>query len=144
LFIVQAAICAPLLEETLFRGALIPWLLRKRWRAGLVMVLALVFAIAESASSRQAGPAGFALVLLGGGVVLRAKVRSHWRTVAAIYASATLFAVVHSSVWPTPIPLFVLGLGLGWLAVRTRSILAVTILHGLFNLVSVLFVLRGG
>lgn len=144
LFVVQAAITAPWLEETLFRGALIPWLLGKRWRSGIVMLIALAFAIAESALSSQLGPLYFALLLFGGGVVLRATVRRHRRTIGAIYSSAALFAVVHSSVWPTPIPLFVLGLGLGWLAVRTRSILAPTIVHGLFNLVSVLFVLRGG
>ena len=144
LFVVQAAVTAPWLEETLFRGALLPWLLGRRWRSGLVMVIALLFAIAESATSSQLGPLCFALVLVSGGVVLRARVRRHRRTIGAIYSSAALFAVVHSSVWPTPIPLFVLGLGLGWLAVRTRSILAPTIVHALFNLVSVLFVLRGG
>jgi membrane protease YdiL (CAAX protease family) len=47
-------------------------------------------------------------------------------------------------VWPSPIPLFVLGLGLGWLAVRTRGILVPAIVHGLFNAVSGVFVLRGG
>lgn len=144
LFVVQAAVTAPWLEETLFRGALLPWLLGRRWRSGLVMVIALLFAIAESASSSELGPLYFALMLFTGGAVLRAKVRRHRRTIGAIYSSATLFAVVHSSVWPTPIPLFVLGLGLGWLAVRTRSILAPTVVHALFNLVSVLFVLRGG
>jgi CNT family concentrative nucleoside transporter len=48
-----------------------------------------------------------------------------------VYASAALFAVVHSAIWPSPIPLFLLGLGLGWLAVRTRGVLAPAIVHGL-------------
>ena len=39
--------------------------------------------------------------------------------------------------------LFVLGLGLGWLAVWTRGLLVPVLVHGLFNGVSVLFVLRG-
>ena len=50
--------------------------------------------------------------------------------------------MIHSNVWPSPIPLFVLGIGLGWLAVRTNGVLAPVIVHGLFNAVSVVFVLR--
>ena len=50
-------------------------------------------------------------------------------------ASSVLFAAVHANVWPTPIPLFVLGLGLGWLAIRTRSIVPSIMAHALFNAV---------
>jgi membrane protease YdiL (CAAX protease family) len=57
---------------------------------------------------------------------------------AAIYGSAMLFAVFHSSVWPTPIPLFVLGLGLGWLAFRTQSLVSSITVHVLFNTVACL------
>jgi membrane protease YdiL (CAAX protease family) len=57
---------------------------------------------------------------------------------AAIYGSAMLFAVFHSSVWPTPIPLFVLGLGLGWLAYRTQSLVGPITVHVLFNSVACL------
>ena len=42
-----------------------------------------------------------------------------------------------SAVWPTPIPLFGLGLGLGWLAYRTRRLVAPVTLHVLFNAVGV-------
>ena len=50
--------------------------------------------------------------------------RAAWRRhIRGVYVSAAFFALVHSAVWPTPIPLFFLGLGLGWLAVRTRGIL---------------------
>ena len=149
LFAVQVAIATPWLEEALFRGALLPWLLGKRHRPALLMLIAtgLAFALSvqqvEGRYSLRLGPALFAAALLAGGALLRVAVRHHRRTVGAIYASAAFFAIVHSTVWPTPIPLFVLGLGLGWLAVRTRGILASTIVHGLFNAVSVLFVLRG-
>jgi membrane protease YdiL (CAAX protease family) len=54
----------------------------------------------------------------------------------AIFATAALFASVHASVWPTPIPLFILALGLGALAHRTRSLVGPIVLHGLFNGVS--------
>jgi membrane protease YdiL (CAAX protease family) len=60
------------------------------------------------------------------------RVRDAW----AIYATAALFAVVHQ--WPTPVPLFPLGLGLGWLAYRTRSLVGPMVLHALFNSVACL------
>jgi membrane protease YdiL (CAAX protease family) len=55
---------------------------------------------------------------------------------AAIFGSSMLFAVFHSSVWPTPIPLFFLGLGLGWLAYRTQSLVSSITVHFLFNSVA--------
>jgi membrane protease YdiL (CAAX protease family) len=57
---------------------------------------------------------------------------------AAIYGSSMLFAVFHSSVWPTPIPLFILGLGLGWLASRTQNLVSSITVHFLFNSVACL------
>jgi membrane protease YdiL (CAAX protease family) len=59
-------------------------------------------------------------------------------------ASSILFAAVHANVWPTPIPLFVLALGLGWLAIRTRSIMPSIVAHALFNAVSVVYFCVGG
>ena len=151
LLLIQAGIATPLLEELLFRGLLLPWILGKQYRAGLTMGIATVVAVAlsvertmDGAFSLRIGPIVFALILLAGWAILHHKLHRKQRTISAVYASAALFAIVHSAVWPTPIPLFVLGLGLGWLAVRTRGILAPTVVHGLFNAVSVLFVLRGG
>ncbi len=54
----------------------------------------------------------------------------------AVYGSAMLFAVGHTGMWPAPIPLIVLALVLGWLALRTQSLIAPITLHALFNLVS--------
>jgi membrane protease YdiL (CAAX protease family) len=54
----------------------------------------------------------------------------------AIYGTSLLFAAFHSTVWPSPIPLFVLALGLGWLAYRTQSLIGPFVMHGLFNAVS--------
>jgi membrane protease YdiL (CAAX protease family) len=45
--------------------------------------------------------------------------------------------------WPNPVPLFVLGLGLGWLAVRTNGVLVPILVHALFNAVSAVFLLPG-
>jgi hypothetical protein len=52
------------------------------------------------------------------------------------YNTSLLFACIHTSVWPTPVPLFVLALGLGVLAQRTRSLVGPIVLHGLFNGIS--------
>jgi membrane protease YdiL (CAAX protease family) len=167
LFFLQAGVAAPLVEELLFRGLLVAWLVGGRTlfdrptgsnpprptadrRVWPVLVIGVVMAAysgrgeGETLAGLQRGPVLFAVGLLTGWILLRLVFRRKRRTAGAIYASAALFAVVHSGVWPTPVPLFALGLGLGWLAVRTRGILAPAIVHGLFNAVSVLFVLRGG
>jgi membrane protease YdiL (CAAX protease family) len=56
----------------------------------------------------------------------------------AIYSTALLFASLHSFAWPSPIALFVLGLGLGWLAQRTQSLMGPILIHALFNAVGCL------
>jgi hypothetical protein len=53
----------------------------------------------------------------------------------AVFGTALLFGMLHVGVWPTPIALFVLGLGLGWLAWRTQSLVGPIVLHSLFNAV---------
>jgi membrane protease YdiL (CAAX protease family) len=59
----------------------------------------------------------------------------------AVYGTSALFAVFHASAWPTPIPLFVLALILGWLAYRTQSLIGPIVMHGLFNSVTVAYLL---
>jgi membrane protease YdiL (CAAX protease family) len=103
----------------------------------------MAIAVLYSGASGKLGPVVFAGVLTLGLALLWGVVRHGRRHYRAIYVSAAFFALVHSGVWPTPIPLFVLGLGLGWLAVRTRGILVPVIVHGLFNAVSAVYVLRG-
>jgi membrane protease YdiL (CAAX protease family) len=61
----------------------------------------------------------------------------------AVFGTALFFAAVHSFAWPTPIALFVLGLGLGCLAARTRSLVAPIFLHSLFNGVSLALLMTG-
>jgi membrane protease YdiL (CAAX protease family) len=154
LFLFQACVAAPIIEELLFRGVILSWVLGGRKpspapdappssRPWVVMAFALLFTL-PSALSNRFGPTIFAVILAAGLVLVVDASRSKRRTASAIYSSAAFFAMVHSAIWPSPIPLFLLGLGLGWLTVRTRSVLVPAIVHGLFNAVSAVFVLRGG
>lgn len=149
LFLASTCALVPLMEEYVFRGVLIPWTLRKSYGPAAVMAAAAVFTAggAASASGMRVAPVAF-VVLLGVGfvglfVVAKRRPRFPIRTAAAVFSTGTFFASVHSAVWPTPVPLFVLGLGLGYLVARTRGILSATIVHGLFNAISAVVVLRG-
>lgn len=81
-------------------------------------------------------PAFFVLLLLPVYLLIRRRQRD--AAAGAIFASSLLFAIWHSPVWPSPIPLFPLGVGLGWLAYRTQSLVAPMAVHMLFNGVAVL------
>ncbi len=148
-FVAGACLAAPVTEEFLFRGLLLPWALGRRYRPGLVLVLAVLTAVGTAGPPDAGfrvflrGPVLFAAGVALGGVGLRLLARRKRRVVGAVYAQAALFAAVHSAVWPSPIPLFVLGLGLGWLALRVRGWMVPAAVHGLFNAVSVVFVLLG-
>jgi membrane protease YdiL (CAAX protease family) len=54
----------------------------------------------------------------------------------AVFGSAMLFASFHAPGWPDPLPLLLLGLILGWLAMRTQSLIGPITLHAVFNLVA--------
>jgi membrane protease YdiL (CAAX protease family) len=160
LFLFQVCVAAPLVEEILFRGVLLPWTIGSRERnvgrpqiaplvpglirPWLVMVFAVSYAVLVTVVRGKGDPTVFAATLAAGLGVIWVSVRRGKRHVRGVYASAAFFAVVHSTIWPSPLPLFLLGLGLGWLAVRTRGVLAPAIVHGLFNAVSAVIVLRGG
>jgi membrane protease YdiL (CAAX protease family) len=155
LFAFQACVAAPLIEELFFRGILLPWCVgRSKFlekgvlpgtaaRPWFVMIAGCLLAALALLGNKSLAPLEFAVLLaLGLGAVWRFT-RTGARRTRAVYATAAFFALMHSGVWPTPVPLFVLGLALGWLAVRTNGILVPVIVHGLFNAVSVVFVLRG-
>lgn len=59
----------------------------------------------------------------------------------AVLVSATLFALAHVGQGLAPVPLFFLGLVLGWIALTTGSVVGCVLLHALFNAVSVALVL---
>jgi uncharacterized protein len=65
------------------------------------------------------------------GVVLQA-VQRRFGAWPAIIVSALAFALLHASLWSL-LPLTVLGVGLGWLASRSRSLWPAVIAHVLYN-----------
>lgn len=152
LFAFEACVGAPVWEELFFRGVLLAWCVGRMpihgagvapvtaARPAFVMLAAVVLAIVQCEG--RVGPVIFAGVLAVGFALVWRFVRTGTRRTRAVYATAALFALGHP-VWPNPIALFPLGLGLGWLAVRTNGILVPVLVHGLFNAISVVFVLRG-
>lgn len=69
--------------------------------------------------------------LLLRGIVLRA-VAGRTGVWLAIVVSAVAFALLHASAWSF-LPLFVLGIGLGWVAVKSRSLWPAIGAHVLYN-----------
>jgi membrane protease YdiL (CAAX protease family) len=145
LAVLQAVILAPITEELLFRSILQRWLNQNPERSLIAFAAAAVFAMLAM-DSEGLGPVIFVLAMIPGhfllGVLLR-KRPAMMAPASAVYGTSLLFAAFHSLVWPTPIPLFFLGLGLGYLAYRTESLTAPIVLHGLFNSVSCLALFLG-
>jgi membrane protease YdiL (CAAX protease family) len=148
LLIFTATVAAPVMEEVLFRGALQSWAERRGWTSDLVMGYAVLNAVAMKAADVWAAwPRGGRevllhltpiLFLLGLAVVyfIICGFSRNGQATAAVFSASALFAAVHSFAWPSPVALFVLALGLGWLAQRTRSLAGPIVLHSLFNAVS--------
>src|SRR5262245_59747018 len=146
MLVAQAIFMAPLLEEVLFRGVLLPWLAKGPFRSAAVWFVALGLALIRYDSKiPMESLIAVAFVMIAGAVGALATSREpgpEWRW-RAILGSSILFAMFHVDAWPAPVPLFFLALGLGWLAQRTRSLVGPIVLHSLFNAVSTIMLLRG-
>jgi membrane protease YdiL (CAAX protease family) len=154
LIVFSVVVMAPVLEETVFRGVLQPWF--AGFRNGGAAAMTAAFAVAllmrqtlflkalqdhGSGLLRAALPGLFVLALVP--FYLAVARRPPRPESPALFGTAVLFASVHSSVWPTPVPLFVLGLALGTLAARTGSLTGPIVLHGLFNSVTIVVLMIG-
>jgi membrane protease YdiL (CAAX protease family) len=140
LLILSATVVAAVWEELLFRGIIQPWV-SDRPHGGII---AFAAALAITLSSRwdhikEAAGLSEQLLQLLPVLILVALVPVYWllaersRPAGGLFAASVLFAWIHSSVWPSPIPLLWLALALGWLAQRTRSLVGPVVLHALFN-----------
>jgi membrane protease YdiL (CAAX protease family) len=149
MLVYTAMIAAPFHEELTFRGVLQPWLATRRWGGHAAMFGAFVLSLAfRGERFLHAWSEGFLSVLEAAApalfvVTLLPLYFAVWATRrrpvdAAVFGTSLLFACVHVSVWPTPIPLFVLALGLGELAQRSRSLVGPIVMHSLFNGISCL------
>lgn len=176
LFVVQTVLLAPVLEELVFRGLLLPWLAQRRpprepspftlpptERPLIILLLSVGVAVvlqaeevhnAWAAGNRSAAAAHLIPGLFFAALVplywvrfgrlrrhLRVRSRQHTR---AVLASSALFAAFHTLVWPSPVPLVVLAVGLGYLYLRTCSLVGPVVVHGMFNAVSAVYLLLGG
>jgi membrane protease YdiL (CAAX protease family) len=158
LVMAEALIAAPMREELLFRGILLPWLADRPSSGAMSLLLAAFVGVGLRPPLDQPWTNPLALASRFGPALLvlamtpLAYPLARWRplrrilpirddklrtqAIRAIVGSAALFACVHSNVWPTPIPLAVLALALGWLAIRTQSVIAPIVMHMLFNTVA--------
>ncbi len=154
LLLAESCFAAPLREELLFRGLIQPWLstLHAGWAIGIA--LATFAALAFGGASGTIPGMAFAASLVPLAIALDrwAAVNLKWliplhdavarrRAVGAIVGSAALFANFHAAVWPSPVALFVFGLGIGWVAYRTQSLGPPLVVHSLFNAVATLSIL---
>jgi membrane protease YdiL (CAAX protease family) len=158
LLLAEAVIAAPIREELLFRGILLPWLADRPRASQIGLMAAAIVGVSlrsplipdwsdPAAIAGKLAPAILVLALLPTMMICESWAQMRrWlplrdpearaNAVRAIVASSAIFACVHSNVWPTPIPLAVLALALGWLAVRTQGIVAPILVHILFNAVA--------
>jgi membrane protease YdiL (CAAX protease family) len=158
LILAETVIAAPVREELLFRGILLPWMADRSWGGdfGLALAAAAGVALRPPIDHHWANPmiiaSRFGPAILVLALAPLSHPGAHWpllrrllpirnnaaraQVIRAIVGSAAIFACVHSNVWPTPIPLAVLALALGWLAMRTQSIIAPIVVHILFNAVA--------
>jgi membrane protease YdiL (CAAX protease family) len=152
--IISGVVIAPILEELLFRRILQGWAAKQPWGAALTVAIAFALTLGRSfekitkndaslgSAFRILEPALFVLImapvcLLAERAFRRWLLRPY--TIRAICSTALLFSVSHD--WPTPVPLFILGLGLGYLAYRTQNLVAPIVMHALFNGVACLLML---
>jgi membrane protease YdiL (CAAX protease family) len=149
LLVFAAVVAAPVLEELLFRGVAQRWATRHPWGGWAMMTAALFASVLHRLDeigkvlNRSNGRSGWAdflqafapslFVLLMVPVFVWVWRKAKRPFAPALVGTSLFFAAMHSFAWPSPVALFVLALGLGWLAQRTQSLVGPIVLHALFN-----------
>jgi membrane protease YdiL (CAAX protease family) len=144
LLVSAAVVVAPVWEELACRGLLQPWFARQPHGGAVALAIALIKTLLDCWERiGSALPAGLVPTSLASLPVLALfllvpvygliEKRSPGPAGPALFGTAVLWAWLHARVWPTPLALFFLGLVLGWLAYRTRSLVASITLHAAFN-----------
>jgi membrane protease YdiL (CAAX protease family) len=151
-------VAAPVTEELMFRGVFQPWARKTPWGGAAGFGLAGLLAVgarwdridAAVRETREHGwaaapnvldafsPLLFVLALVPVLIIVMRRGRGQ-----AVLGTSVLFAMVHAGVWPSPVALLVLALGLGWLKERTGSLVGPMIVHSLFNGVNCGIILLG-
>jgi membrane protease YdiL (CAAX protease family) len=145
LILFLTVLVAPVTEEILVRGVVQPLMVKNPLLADSTIITSLIMAImlglVKENNSTPWMPILF-LVSVALGYLAFEWLMQPWLprpgAARAIFASSLLFAAMHAQVWPTPIPLFFLALGLGFVAYRTQSLWGSMFLHSLFNLLNFL------
>lgn len=168
IFFLAGAILAPAAEELIFRGVLLGWLTRIALGqhanqvnrpisptdvvpAELTTDLLALDPRHEAADEVDPNPFAPPLAVIESEPAASADQRvdrpfvaTQTQTVRLVLANvlvSVLFAALHYSVWPTPVPIFFLSLVLGLLYQRTGSLIAPVALHMTFNGVSTILML---
>ncbi len=141
-----ACLVAPLFEELFFRRLLMPWAMRRRVRGLWLQSFTLLFSISAYLTIQRIEvlfvglllPLVQAFLFVYPEHVKRVHRLLRSTTFAANWATSSVFAMLHASVWPSPIALMILSMGLGFLVVRTGRWWAAVLCHSLFNFTSLM------
>jgi|GEM_PF-3846545 len=151
--LVSAALLAPIYEELLFRGTLIPvfeWLLRNSKTGGLIVTstgVVLLLLTLDHSPGNLGDIAGAVIGLLCLQYVGKQRykllplVNRSVAITLAIIISSLIFGAIHPTGVESWIPLASVGVVNGILVYQTRSIWPAIITHGLFNGVNLVLVI---
>jgi membrane protease YdiL (CAAX protease family) len=143
LALLSAVVAAPLAEELVFRGVLLGWLTRlaradvARAQAVLIRPVTIVTPEPPPPLASPEDSVDFAGAEsepdLAGEPPAASRKHSFWVAWVPNILLSILFASMHAPQWPAPIPLFCLSLVLGWLVLKTGSLVPAIVLHAGFN-----------